>query len=130
MPVKCPRCGEEGYLEEMVVGGNVYVYARHIYWERNREGRKVKRHVKKCYLGPKEHYIYVDGKFHKLGLSSPVTMDLNDYLQAIERLLATINAKIGEDKGLLKQIITTLEKWLETFEKRYETLDIIEKVPE
>ena len=47
----CPRCGRGYlYLEEERRGNRVYTYAYH---GRDEEGRKVR-----CYLGPRDGYVY------------------------------------------------------------------------
>ena len=66
----CPRCGQPySYIESYTRGSQTYYVAVHYEGYEKVEG-KVKKRVRKCYLGP-QTYRYVE-KLHELGLSGPI----------------------------------------------------------
>jgi len=63
----CPRCGGEiSWIESQSKGGRVYYYAVH-YLGYTKVGKKLRKRVRKCYLGP-EAYEYVSRLHSDLGL--------------------------------------------------------------
>jgi hypothetical protein len=115
MPITCPICGEEGYVERRSVGRSVYLYAVHYYVSSGRS------RVYKCYLGPEEPYKYVD-RFYRLGLSGIATMNSQRLLEALERMLAIVEAKIERDRKMMKQAIDILNRSLKRLRKEHEAL--------
>jgi len=66
----CPRCNQPySYIESYTKGSQKYYVAVHYEGYEKVEG-KVKKRVRKCYLGP-QTYRYVE-KLHELGLSGPI----------------------------------------------------------
>jgi len=64
---RCPRCGAEiSWIESQDKGGRVYYYAVH-YLGYSKSGSKVRKKIRKCYLGPEE-YVYVSRLHSDLGL--------------------------------------------------------------
>jgi len=85
---KCPRCGQEySYLERHRKGGRVYVVAVHYEGYVKAEG-KVRKKVRKCYLGPEGSYDYVSRLHAREGL---VLRGASDH----ERALAYLDALIS-----------------------------------
>jgi hypothetical protein len=77
----CPRCHSLiNYIEERESGGNTYLYAIHV--ERGEKGRK----LRKCYLGPKNQYIYVSMLHQREGLELRGLMDFDRAIEYVEAL--------------------------------------------
>jgi len=87
----CPRCGQHyTYLEKRQIGSNTYLYAVHVH-KHNR-----KRNIKKCYLGPVEHYIYANTfNEHILIVRSPLADNTADI-----KYLAELIDYFGIDKTI------------------------------
>jgi len=84
----CPRCGQPiSYIERQRRGNQVYYLAVHYYgYERGPDG-KVRKKVKKCYLGPSA-YIEVTRTHSDLGLTLKGLMEEGrerDYMEALAR---------------------------------------------
>jgi len=104
----CPRCGEHfTYLEERTVGNNTYLLCVHV----KKHGKK--RTVKKCYLGPKEAYIYAN-TFNKpiIRVRSPLADQLADIRYALEILshIKGTNKLTERQKKAIKTIETALKR--------------------
>ncbi|MHA1631779.1 MAG: hypothetical protein ACTSXC_03075, partial [Candidatus Freyarchaeota archaeon] len=82
---RCPRCGlPYNWVETHKVRGRLYVYAVHRL-DRLPSGRY---RVKKCYLGPKDHYVAVTRMHQDIGLVFRGMLDRErvlDYLETIIR---------------------------------------------
>jgi len=64
---RCPRCGREiSWIERRRRGDRVYYYAVH-YLGYSKVGGRVRKNVRKCYLGPEE-YVYVTRLHQDLGI--------------------------------------------------------------
>ena len=102
----CPRCGRPyNWIESYVVKGRRYYRAVH-YEGCVKKGNKVRRIVKRCYLGPQE-YIYTSVT-HPFMLRGAVSSGrLVDYLKAIADYMETIEE--AEDVEL-EAVIKELEK--------------------
>ena len=88
----CPRCGRKAsYLETQVKGSQVYYIAVH-YEGYQKVKDKVKKKVRKCYLGPKE-YILVE-KFHGLGLAGLV--DPGRFRRYVREAIDSAGFSLGE----------------------------------
>ena len=106
----CPRCGQEfSYLEKQVKNGRVYYVAVHyLGYEKTPDG-KVKKKVKKCYLGP-INYEYVT-RLHNFTLHGMIVSDRE--LKYLEEILIELrNLKQGM-KELQEQIIQRMDKIIE-----------------
>jgi cell fate (sporulation/competence/biofilm development) regulator YlbF (YheA/YmcA/DUF963 family) len=84
----CPRCGQPiSYIERQRHGNQVYYYAVHyLGYERTPDGR-IRKKVKRCYLGP-EKYIEVSKLHSDLGLTLKGLMEEGrerDYMEALVR---------------------------------------------
>jgi len=100
----CPRCGEPiSWFERRAVGNRIYVYAVHV--TTVREGGRVKRKVRKCYLGPEDSYEYVSKLHKKEGLVLKGLVSSKraiDYLDALIRYLESveISRELRESLGI------------------------------
>jgi len=76
----CPKCGEPySYVEEIDIGGRLYLYAVH--YVKDESG---KRRKKRCYLGPKDGYEYVS-KTHEITFYG---LDRQDrYIRYLEEII-------------------------------------------
>ena len=107
----CPRCGKPiDYFERHNQGGRVYLYAVHyLGYEKTPEG-KIRKRVKKCYLGPEDSYRYVSLTHEKEGLIL-YGMDKRDrlltYLEALINGLNTL-----EEGSLSRQFLLGLAERL------------------
>jgi len=84
----CPRCGQPiSYIERQRHGNQVYYYAVHyLGYERTPDG-KIRKKVKRCYLGPAK-YIEVSKLHADLGLTLKGLMEEErerDYIEALVR---------------------------------------------
>jgi len=88
----CPRCGKSvDWIERRKVGDRVYVYAVHV--TRTKKGGRVKRKIRKCYLGPADKYEYVSRLHSKEGLEFRGLLDRNRaiaYLDALIKYLENV----------------------------------------
>jgi len=110
----CPKCGEPiSYIERRRIGGHVYIYAVHYYgYERTPDG-KVRRKIRKCYLGP-EAYTYVSRTLGVpfRGLAAGEAGALVDYVEAVARSLEerARRGQLGpEEIGQLEEAARRLE---------------------
>jgi len=99
----CPKCGRPiSYIEKQVKKSNVYYVAVHyLGYERTPDGR-VRKKVKKCYLGP-EDYKYVTRQHNFILHGWVVETREKEYL---ERILA----KLDEIARKQDEIISRLER--------------------
>jgi hypothetical protein len=76
----CPKCGQPySYIEEIDIGGRLYLYAVH--YVKDESGKRKK---KRCYLGPKDGYEYVS-KTHEIIFYG---LDRQDrYIRYLEEIL-------------------------------------------
>ena len=105
----CPRCGlPYSYIKRRKVGNKVYIYAVH-YLGYTREGGKVKKKVKECYLGPEGSYDYVTLTHEREGL---ILRGLTDSGRALEYLDALINylGRVEIDRELALKLAERFEK--------------------
>jgi len=91
----CPRCGlPVSYFEKHRSGDKEYLYAVHYYGYSRTASGKVKKKVRKCYLGPVGAYEYVTKLHFREGL---VLRGLSDsdrafaYLEALIRYVRSVN---------------------------------------
>jgi len=110
----CPKCGEPiSYIERRRIGGHVYIYAVHYYgYERGPDG-KVRRKIRKCYLGP-EAYTYVSRTLGVpfRGLAAGEAGALVEYVEAVARSLEgrARRGQLGpEEIGQLEEAARRLE---------------------
>jgi len=75
------------YIKRRNVGGRIYLYAVH-YLGYKKEGGKVRKITRECYLGPEDSYEYVTRTHIREGL---VLRGLSDEDRAIEYLDAIIH---------------------------------------
>jgi len=112
---RCPRCGGEiSWVESQDKGGRVYYYAVH-YMGYSKVGSKIKKKVRRCYLGP-ELYEYVTKTHTREGL---VLKGLADGDRALEYLGVLINylSSIELDKQLAKELSAKLKQLADRLEK-------------
>ena len=105
----CPRCGRVlSWIESQHRGGNTYYYAIH-YMGSYRDSRgRVRKKVKRCYLGPYS-YIYVTQLHRDLNLILRGAVDSN---RAFYYLDAFVDAILGMelDKSTMIEIASKLER--------------------
>ena len=116
----CPRCGGLiSWLERRKVGSQTYVYAVHYKGYDVVEG-KIRKRVKRCYLGPEDRYRYVTMLHIKEGLILKGLVEDKrwfEYLEAILEFLYSDKHNLG--KGEILQIAELLEKYAEKLRARY-----------
>ena len=105
----CPRCGSPvSYYERQRKGGRTYVVAVHYMGYERGPGGRVRKRVRKCYLGPLGGYEYVS-RLHSReglvlkGLSEP--WRAVDYLEALAAYIS--EAELGGEEAL--RLAETLE---------------------
>ena len=112
----CPRCGKEGYVEIARRGSRCYKYFVHESCEGNVRKRR------RCYLGPAEGYVHVEGlkeKAYGEGYSLHNLMDEDPCevacrcLQALRRRLL----ELGELGKLERELLDRASKGLEKVER-------------
>jgi len=87
----CPRCGAPfSWTETYTVGDREYVYAVHY---------QGKGKIFKCYLGPKDGYVFVTMTHRKEGLQLKGLCDPERILEYFERILKLIlsNERLREE---------------------------------
>ena len=106
----CPRCRQPySYIERRSVGDRVYLYAVHYRWEAG------KRRVRKCYLGPEDHYVYVTHTHAREGLVLRGLLDAWRALDYLDALIAYF-AENPLDAETAEKLIPRLGKLLELLE--------------
>ena len=111
----CPRCGlPYSYIERRSVGGRVYLYAVHIY--KAKEGGKVKRRVRKCYLGPEDSYEYVSKLHEREGIVLRGLADRQRIIKYLDAIIRYIES--NGDPETLSKIRARLERALEIIESK------------
>jgi len=120
----CPRCGAPiSYIERQRRGDQVYYYAVHYEgYERTPDG-KIRKKVKKCYLGP-HMYIEVSKLHRDIGMTLKGLIEegrekdyINDLANAIESRLRAGRLKPEEALELAESIdrLTELARRLREF---------------
>ena len=103
----CPRCGKPySYTERHKIGNRIYLYAVH-YERYERLNNKIKKKVRKCYLGPENGYEYAVKRLSKEGfLWLKDRQNAMDYLDSLIRYLQA--CKI--DREVMLEFADRLEK--------------------
>ena len=118
---KCPRCGGViSYIERQKKGGKYYYYAVH-YLGYTKTSGKVRKNVKKCYLGP-ETYDYVSKTHSDLGIVFEGAVEERRVIHYLDAFIMSLT-KIELDKPTLIEIINKLKYLVERLEeivKEYE----------
>jgi len=100
----CPRCNQPySYIESYTKGSQRYYVAVHYegYEKAEVEGKKkVKKRVRKCYLGP-QTYRYVE-KLHELGLSGPI--DRERFKRYFKELLDEVDLSPRELVSMIEEL--------------------------
>jgi hypothetical protein len=100
----CPRCNQPySYIESYTKGSQRYYVAVHYegYEKAEVEGRRrIKKKVRKCYLGP-QTYRYVE-KLHELGLSGPI--DRERFKRYFKELLDEVDLSPGELIAMIEEL--------------------------
>ena len=106
MKLVCPRCGSTGSLVFEKRGEREYAYMVHWYWE----GKKRKK--KKCYLGPKEKYLYVT-EINRILLVSPLLKPdaYVDYVRDCLSNLIRIAQAAEDDDRIIRYISSNIEQF-------------------
>ena len=120
----CPRCGAPiSWVETQTKGSRVYYYAVH-YMGYTKSGGRVRKRVRKCYLGP-ELYEYVSRLHSDIGLrleGAVVDRRVLHYLDAFISALASAEL----DRATLTEVLTKLKhlaQRLEDYARRIEELE-------
>ena len=84
----CPRCGRPiSYFEKHKRGDRTYIIAVHyLGYSKDSKGR-IKKRVKKCYLGPEEAYEYVTRTHAKEGLVLRGLIDRDRVLSYLDSII-------------------------------------------
>ena len=110
----CPRCRQPySYIERRSVGDRVYLYAVHYHWVAG------KRRVRKCYLGPEDHYVYVTRTHAREGLVLRGLVDAERALDYLDALIAYF-AENPLDPETAEKLIPKLKKLLTLLETAVE----------
>ena len=113
----CPRCGSPiDYFDRVKRGNRVYLYAVH-YEGYTRVGSKIRKRVRKCYLGPEDAYTYVSRTHVREGLVLRGAHDperVLDYLTALIHYLE--NPELDLSSQLLKRIAAKLRELADSLE--------------
>ena len=103
----CPRCGSPiSWVEMQRKGGRVYYVAVH-YLGCVRVGDRVRKQVRKCYLGP-EKYDYVTRLHQDLGIEFRGAVDERRVIYYLDAFMTSLT-KIELDKETLIEIINKLK---------------------
>ena len=102
----CPRCGlPVSYFEKHRSGDKEYLYAVHYYGYSRTASGKVKKKVRKCYLGPVGAYEYVINK----GLSIQTKEGLDCLLEKLDIIGENIKQwQLDEETEALLERYTVL----------------------
>ena len=104
----CPRCGlEYSYVETHRRRRRLYIVAVH-YYGYERVGGRIKKKVKKCYLGPKDGYIYVTRTHGDLGLTFKGLADRDRLYSYMQELAAA--SKAGASREEARRLARLLEE--------------------
>jgi len=115
----CPRCGQPfSYIESYTKGSQKYYVAVHYEGYQKVEG-KVKKRVRKCYLGP-QTYRYVE-KLHELGLSGAI--DKERFKRYFKELLDEVDLSPRELVGMIEELGSKLLEDLDLAEADKELAD-------
>ena len=122
----CPRCGAPiSWVESQTKGGRTYYYAVH-YYGYTKVGKKIKKKVKRCYLGP-EVYEYVSRLHRDMGLTLEGAVAgqkrLTHYLDAFISALASAEL----DRATLVDILTKLKHLTQRLEEYVAKLAELER---
>ena len=101
----CPRCGEPfSYLERHrdKVSGKTYYYAVHYMGYSRTSSGKIRKKVRKCYLGP-EYYDYVTLTHEREGLVLRGMLDRDRVLSYLDALIGFLN-RVRMDPGLASEL--------------------------
>jgi len=119
---KCPRCGGViSYIEHQKKGGKYYYYAVHYLGYTKTSNGKVKKNVRKCYLGPKA-YNYVSRTHSDLGIVFEGAVEERRVIHYLDAFIMSLT-KIELDRPTLIEIINKLKyltQRLEEIVKEYE----------
>jgi len=108
----CPRCGKPySYIESYTKGSQKYYVAVHYEGYQKVEG-KVKKRVRKCYLGP-QTYRYVE-KLHELGLSGAI--DKERFKRYFKELLDEVDLSPRELIAMIEELGSRLLEELDLAE--------------
>jgi hypothetical protein len=113
---KCPRCGGViSYIERQKKGGKYYYYAVHYLGYTKTSTGKVRKNVKKCYLGP-ETYDYVSKTHSDLGIVFEGAVEERRVIHYLDAFIMSLT-KIELDKPTLIEIINKLKYLVERLEE-------------
>ena len=129
----CPRCGQRAsYLERQLKGSQTYFIAVH-YEGYQKVGGKVKKKVRKCYLGPRE-YILVE-KLHGLDLAGLIDSErfkryVREALDSTEFTLDELLELIGElaDRALEKAEVIEVGRVKAAVDRALAAREVLSKV--
>jgi hypothetical protein len=108
----CPRCGQPySYIENYRRGSQTYYVAVH-YEGYEKVSGKVKKKVRKCYLGP-QVYRYVEG-LHELGLSGAI--DKERFKRYFKELLDQVDLSPKELTAMIEELGSRLLEELDLAE--------------
>lgn len=117
----CPRCGDlASYVEKQRRGARYYYYAVH-YSGCAAAGGKVKKHVKKCYLGPEE-YEYVTRTHSDLGIVFRGAINSARIIDYLDELLDHVD-DVKLDRHTTIEIIDRLERLIKRLKEKLGSID-------
>jgi len=122
----CPRCGSPvSWVESQSKGGRTYYYAVH-YYGYERVGKRIRKRVRKCYLGP-ELYEYVSRLHSDLGLKLEGAVAGSK--RAVHYLDAFIESltRVELDRATLIDILAKLKHLTQRLEEYVRKVEEIER---
>jgi len=116
----CPRCGQPiSYIERQRRGNQVYYFAAHYYgYERTPDG-KIRKKVKKCYLGPSA-YIEVTKTHSDLGLTLKGLTEEGRERDYMEALVESVRDRIKSGRltaGRARELAAMFSRFSEEFKE-------------
>jgi hypothetical protein len=114
----CPRCGRPvNYVERQRRGGRWYYYAAH-YEGCDIVGGRVRKRVRKCYLGPEE-YEYVTRTHGDLGVIFRGAINSTRIISYLDELLDNVDY-INLNRHTAMEIIDRLERLVKRLKEKLE----------
>lgn len=104
---RCPRCGGViSYIERQRKGDKYYYYAVH-YLGYSKVGGRVRKNVRKCYLGP-EVYDYVSRTHSDLGIVLEGAVEGRRVIHYLDAFIMSLT-RVELDRPTLIEIINKLK---------------------
>ena len=121
----CPRCGSPiSWIEKLRRGDRVYYVAVH-YLGYTKSGGKVRKRVRRCYLGPEE-YEYVTRLHRDLGIVLKGAIEERRVVHYLDAFLEAL-PRANVDRPTLVEILNKLRYLATRLEEYVKKLEELEK---